>query len=440
MGQWRKAVWRPTVPGAVAHILPRAGPQASDPAQVEFLRFLKTIAVQPLLVKAFTITTALGHGVAANLAGLQAQRSGLMNKRWETVDIPTYVGEVAGLDFVALRDDLSPFDCRNNRLAQLALEQDDLLDEVQDVAQRYGKQRVGVFLGSSTSGILSSEQAFRLRDPATGALPGNHNYRQTHNMFSVADFTRRYTHLLGPAYVVSTACSSSAKVFGIAQRMMACGLIDAALVGGVDTLCLTTLYGFNSLQLVSSQPCMPFSAQRNGISIGEGAAFFVLERAAHTRSGDLVLSGVGESSDAHHMSAPHPEGLGARAAMLAALQAAQLQPQDIGYINLHGTATPSNDAAEDQSVTAVFGTDVPCSSTKGSTGHTLGAAGAVEAAVCALALRHAMAPGGVGTDTRDPRLACNYLLANQDLTMAHTLSNSFGFGGSNCCLLFSKTL
>lgn len=394
--------------------------------------------MQPLLLKTFTSTTALGRGNADTLQALREQRSGLEARTWETVDIPTCLGEVGGLDHVVLRADLQRFDCRNNRLAQLALEQDSFIQSVEAAAQQYGRQRVGVFLGSSTSGILSSEQAYRSRDPVTGALPASHSYRHTHNMFSVADFVRHYADLQGPAYVISTACSSSAKVFGIAQRMIGCGLIDAAVVGGVDSLCLTTAYGFNSLQLVSRRPCTPFGAQRDGISIGEGAAFILLERAHQAAPGDILLSGVGESSDAHHMSAPHPQGLGARLAMQAALDMAGLAPEAVGYINLHGTATPSNDAAEDLGVTAVFGRSTPCSSTKGHTGHTLGAAGGVEAVVCSLALRHGFLPGGVGTQTLDPLLHCNYLLANQEQAIAHALSNSFGFGGSNCSLLFSR--
>jgi 3-oxoacyl-[acyl-carrier-protein] synthase I len=394
--------------------------------------------VQPLLLKTFTTTTALGRGLTDTLRALRAQRSGLQARSWETVDLPTCLGEVEGLDAITLRADMQSFDCRNNRLAQLALEQDGFMQSVQTAAERYGRQRIGVFLGSSTSGILSSEQAYRQRDPVSGALPASHSYQHTHNMFSVADFARHYADLQGPAYVVSTACSSSAKVFGIAQRMISCGLIDAAVVGGVDSLCLTTLYGFNSLQLVSSRPCMPFDAQRDGISIGEGAAFILLERADQAQTDDILLSGVGESSDAHHMSSPHPEGLGARMAMQAALDMAGLQPQAIDYINLHGTATPSNDAAEDMGVTAVFGTSTACSSTKGHTGHTLGAAGAVEAVICALALRHDLVPGGVGTQTVDPRLHCNYVLTNQERALTHALSNSFGFGGSNCSLLLSR--
>lgn len=396
--------------------------------------------MQPLLINAFTVTTAVGCGIADTLSALRSQRTGLQERRWETVDLPTCLGEVEGVDAVSMRADLTGFDCRNNRLAQLALEQDGFVDSVQAVARRYGKKRVGVFLGSSTSGILSSELAYRERDPVSGALPMHHNYRQTHNMFSVADFVRHYVDLQGPANVVSTACSSSAKVFGIAQRMIHCGLIDAAVVGGVDSLCLTTLYGFNSLQLLSSRKCMPFDAGRDGISIGEGAAFILLERADRAQTGDIVLSGVGESSDAHHMSAPHPEGLGARMAMQAALDMAGLPPQAIDYVNLHGTATPSNDAAEDKGVTSLFGSITPCSSTKGHTGHTLGAAGAVEAVICMLALRHGFMPGGVGTMNLDPNLHCNYLLKNREWDLAHALSNSFGFGGSNCSLLFSRSL
>jgi 3-oxoacyl-[acyl-carrier-protein] synthase-1 len=341
---------------------------------------------------------------------------------------------------MTIRADLQEFDCRNNRLAQLALEQDGFMHSVQTAAERYGRKRIGVFLGSSTSGILSSEQAYRQRDPISGALPAKHSYRHTHNMFSVADFVRHYANLQGPAYVVSTACSSSAKVFGIAQRMISCGLIDAAVVGGVDSLCLTTLYGFKSLQLVSSRPCMPFDAQRDGISIGEGAAFILLERADQAQPDDILLSGVGESSDAHHMSAPHPQGLGARLAMQAALDMAGLRPESIDYINLHGTATPANDSAEDLGVTSIFGTTTPCSSTKGHTGHTLGAAGGVEAVICAIALRHGFLPGGVGTRTPDSSLRCNYLLTNRDRAITHALSNSFGFGGSNCSLLFSRNM
>jgi 3-oxoacyl-[acyl-carrier-protein] synthase-1 len=392
----------------------------------------------PLHLAAYTMTSALGRGIGPTLEALRAQRSGVRSARWETMDLDTCLGEVAGLDDMDWPRELAPFDCRNNRLAELGLAQDGFMQAVQAAIHRHGAQRIGVFLGTSTSGIHNSELAYRRRDPAEGSLPAGIDYRRTHNTYSVADFVRTRFGLTGPAAVVSTACSSSAKVFGNAQRMMACGLIDAAIVGGVDSLCLTTFYGFNSLQLVSKQPCRPYDAARDGISIGEAAAFVLLERGEQAPAGAILMSGIGESSDAHHMSAPHPQGLGARLAMQAALDMAGLTPAQIGYINLHGTATPSNDAAEGQAVHDLFGPDTPCSSTKGHTGHTLGAAGGVEAIFCALALQHGLAPGGCGTTTLDPALHLNYLLRNQEAPLKHVLSNSFGFGGSNCSLVLSK--
>lgn len=336
--------------------------------------------------------------------------------------------------------ELRAFDCRNNQLARLALRHDNFEQAVQDVAARVGRRRIGIFLGTSTSGILQTELAYRQRDPATGALPASFIYASTHNPFSVTAFVREYFRLEGPAMTVSSACSSSAKVFASARRMMAAGLIDAAIVGGVDSLCLTTLYGFNSLDLLSRSPCQPFDAARKGISIGEGAAFALLEKSPGSLDAKAVLlRGTGESSDAHHMSAPHPDGLGAIMAMRQALASAGLQPGNIDYINLHGTATPSNDAAESKAVAAVFGPHaLPCSSTKGATGHTLGAAGGIEAVISALALQQGFMPGGVNTDTVDPDLPVSYLLKNRDQPLTHVLSNSFGFGGTNCSLVFGR--
>ncbi|MDQ5878847.1 MAG: 3-oxoacyl-[acyl-carrier-protein] synthase [Pseudomonadota bacterium] len=394
--------------------------------------------MQALHLTAYTLTSALGAGIAPHLDALRSKRSGIVRKLWETLEQPMCIGEVAGVDDLPVRADLQRYDCRNNRLAQLGLEQDGFAEAARAAIARYGANRIGVFMGTSTSGILSSEVAYRHRDPATGRLPADHHYRETHNAYSVADFVRSYLHVEGPATVVSTACSSSAKVFATAQRMIQLGLIDAAVVGGVDSLCLTTLYGFSSLQLVSPNPCKPFDAERDGISAGEGAAFALLERATGPHADAILLTGVGESSDAYHMSSPHPEGLGARSAMAAALATAGLQPQDIDYINLHGTATPSNDSVEDIAVTALFGSTTPCSSTKGYTGHTLGAAGGIEAVICALALREGLIPGGVGTETLDPQLRCNYQFDTQQRPLLHVLSNSFGFGGSNCSLVFSR--
>lgn len=395
--------------------------------------------MKPLVLSHFTATSCIGRGLRETLASLEEQRTGLAPCEFETVELDTYVGEVSGVDDERLPTGFESFTCRNNRLAQLGLEQDGFTAAVEELASRLGRRRVGVFLGTSTSGILETELAYRQRDPGTGALPEGFHYRGTHNSFSVADFARRKLALEGPAVVVSSACSSSAKVFGSARRMMEAGLIDAAVVGGVDSLCLTTLYGFHSLQLVSSLPCRPFDVARDGISIGEAAAFALLERAPESLDADAVmLLGIGESSDAHHMSSPHPEGRGARAAMLQALDTAGLQPADIGYINLHGTGTPSNDNAEACAVAAVLGPEVPGSSTKGATGHTLGAAGAMEAVICALALQHGLLPAGLNTTAVDPTLGVNYLLENRRRRIARVMSNSFGFGGSNCSLILGR--
>ena len=400
--------------------------------------------MNPLWLSHFTATSSIGRGLDRTLDALRQRRAGLAPCAFDTVDLATFIGEVAGVDAVQLPAHLADFDCRNNRLALLGLMQDGFTEAVRAAIATYGAQRIGVFLGTSTSGILQTELAYRRRDPVTGALPADFIYRTTHNTFSVADFTRHYLGLTGPAVVVSSACSSSAKVFSSARRMMAAGLIDAAVVGGVDSLCLTTLYGFNSLGLISDQPCRPFDAQRNGISIGEAAAFALLERTPEhpekNLSADAVLLlGTGESSDAYHMSSPHPEGLGARMAMQDALNMAGLKPAEIDYINLHGTATQSNDAAEGKAVAAVFGPSTPpCSSTKGATGHTLGAAGGVEAVICSLALQHGLLPAGLNTRHLDPTLDLDYVLDNREQPVAHVLSNSFGFGGTNCSLIFGR--
>lgn len=391
-----------------------------------------------LWISHFTATSAIGRGLAPTLSALRERRGGLAPCAFDTVELPAYVGEVAGVDSVRLPQRLEVFDCRNNRLAWLGLTQDGFSDAVSAAARKYGARRVGVFLGTSTSGILQTELAYRRRS-ADGALPDDFHYGSTHNTFSLADFARRALGLEGPAVVVSSACSSSAKVFASAQRMIAAGLIDAALVGGVDTLCLTTLYGFNSLGLISPQACRPFDIARDGISIGEAAAFALLERVPDGLPADeVLLLGMGESSDAHHMSSPHPEGLGARIAMQNALAAAQLTPADIDYINLHGTATPGNDLAESKAVMAVFGASTPCSSTKGATGHTLGAAGGLEAVICALALQNDLLPGGLNTQALDSQLPVHYLLDNRDAPVRRVLSNSFGFGGTNCSLVLGR--
>ncbi|UDM52989.1 beta-ketoacyl-[acyl-carrier-protein] synthase family protein [Cupriavidus sp. MP-37] len=394
--------------------------------------------MSPLLFSHFTATSCLGAGIDATLAALRAQRGGLAPCRFGDVALDTYVGEVAGIDTVTLPAGLTEFDCRNNRLAQLALAQDDFAARVREAAARYGAHRIGVFLGTSTAGVLQTELGYRQRDPATGALPPDFHYGGTHNPYSLPAFLRQHLGLTGPAAAVSSACSSGAKVFSSARRMLEAGWIDAAVVGGVDSLCHTTLYGFNALELLSRQPCRPCDVARNGISIGEGAVFGLLERVTGTVADDaILLAGIGESSDAHHMSTPHPQGLGARMAMAQALASAGIAPAQVGYVNLHGTATRSNDAAEALAMAAVL-PGTPCSSTKGATGHALGAAGALEAVICALALRHGLVPAGINTTQVDPALDVNYQLANRDTPLRYAMSNAFGFGGSNCSLLFAR--
>jgi 3-oxoacyl-[acyl-carrier-protein] synthase-1 len=286
--------------------------------------------------------------------------------------------------------------------------------------------------------MLQGELAYRSREPGSTALPAGLSYRDSFNMYAPAAYVRARLGLQGTTTVVSTACSSSAKVFAAASRAIEAGLCDAAVVGGVETLCFTTLHGFASLELLSRDPCRPCDAQRAGISLGEGAALVLLEK-VDSSGEDLALLGYGESADAHHMSTPHPEGLGAALAMRAALERAGLAAADLGYINLHGTGTRSNDAAEDAAVYSVAGDRVPCSATKGWTGHTLGAAGGIEAVITLLSLRHGYAPGTVNTQSIDPSLRSQILLEGRSLPLEHAMTNSFGFGGSNCSLVFGRT-
>jgi 3-oxoacyl-[acyl-carrier-protein] synthase-1 len=393
--------------------------------------------VQPLAITHFSIVNSMGAGTAEVLDGLRERRSGLTRCDFETVALDTYIGRVRGLEDAPVRADLAAYDCRNNRLAQRGLELDGFAGAVAAARARYGAARLGVFMGTSTSGILETELAFRRRDARTGALPPDYRYTETHNTASVADFVRSYLELAGPAFVVSSACSSTAKVFGNAARMIQAGACDAAVVGGADSLCLTTLHGFHSLELTSRGPCRPFDVERDGISIGEGAGYALLERVdGRTAADTLLFLGIGESSDAYHMSTPHPEGLGAKLAMRGALAQAGLAPADIDYINLHGTATRTNDASEDLAVREIFGPDTPpCSSTKGATGHLLGAAGITEAVISLISVRHGLLPGSPHTRIVDPALKSNYLMTQREGRVRRALSNSFGFGGSNCSLV-----
>lgn len=392
----------------------------------------------PLALTRATLVNALGLGLAATRDALLAGRSGLRPCDFLDARLAAYTGRVDAVEAARLPPRLREFDCRNNRLIALALEQDGFADAVACAVGRHGAARVAVVLGTSTSGILSTELAYRARD-AHGALPPDFDYRATHDNYSLVEFTRRALGLRGPALAISTACSSSAKAFASAARLIAAGACDAAMVGGADSLCLTTLYGFSSLELVSARACRPADAHRDGISIGEGAGLVLLERPGPEPDPEGVyLLGYGESMDAYHMSSPHPEGAGAALAMQQALARAGLEARDIDYVNLHGTATKANDAAEDKAIAAVFGGAVACSSTKGWTGHTLGAAGVTEAVIGALCVRDGFMPRSLNTESVDPGFEAEVLLETRRARVRRVLSNSFGFGGNNCSLILGR--
>jgi len=390
--------------------------------------------MNPLRISNYTLCSAVGAGRAAHVQALRAGTSGLGRVTFDTNNLDCWLGEVRGFD-VPLTGALAEWDCRNNRLAEFALNQDQFLDSVAACRKRLGAARIGVFVGTSTSGVQHTELAYRARDLEKNALPAWFDQRRTQNIYSVAAFTALRLGLAGPSLAISTACSSSAKVFAAARRAIVAGVCDAAVVGGVDSLCLTTLYGFNSLQLISADICRPADSARTGISIGEAGGFALLDPLAES---PLALLGYGETSDAYHMSLPEPGGRGAIESMRAALERANAEPHEVDYINLHGTGTIANDNAESRAVCDVFGSSTPCSSTKGWTGHTLGAAGMAEAAVSLMAIEHGLMPRSLNTRVRDPAIEAGILLENRLAPVQRVLSNSFGFGGSNCSLLFGS--
>ncbi len=339
----------------------------------------------------------------------------------------------------ALPSAFSRFDSRNNRLLAALLAE--IRADIEAAARLYGPDRIAIVLGTSTSGMAEGETALAAYQE-TGRWPGEFDYRQQ-EVGSAASFAARWLATEGPAYVVATACSSGAKTFASARRLIAAGLCDAAVVGGVDTLCRLTSAGFSALESVSAGRCNPFSANRDGITIGEGGAVFLMTR----EPSEIALLGIGETSDAYHISAPDPEGKGALDAMRMALADAGLNSSEIGYVNLHGTATPLNDVMESKAVSALFGETTPCSSTKGMTGHALGAAGAIEAAFLWLTLHPRFNPGRrlpphLWDGVADAALAPIRLATTDDrLPDTHklaVLSNSFGFGGSNCSLVLGR--
>ncbi|MBX8623820.1 MULTISPECIES: beta-ketoacyl-[acyl-carrier-protein] synthase family protein [Pseudomonas] len=349
------------------------------------------------------------------------------------------------LPVAAVHGDLAPIPealadqrSRNNQLLLEAALQ--IRDDIEQAIQTYGRDRIGVVLGTSTSGIDEASRglAHYIRDQQ---FPADYDYRQQ-ELGAPANFLADWLQLSGPTYVISTACTSSARALMSARRLLDLGLCDAVLCGGVDSLCKLTLNGFSALEAVSDERCNPFSANRNGINIGEAAVLFVMSKERGAGPG-IALLGAGASSDAHHISAPEPTGRGALQAMQKALDQAHLQADDISYLNLHGTATQHNDAMESQAVAALFADDVACSSTKPMTGHTLGAAGALEAAFCWLSLSadnpdHALPPH-VWDGQPDPDLPpLKWVTASERLASIaprYLMSNSFAFGGNNVSLI-----
>ena len=382
-----------------------------------------------------TLVTCLGHGRAVHLDAMTTGRSGLAPCDVPDLPFDCFIGRVPGIESLPFPDDVADFNNRANRLAFAALQADGFQDTIEHVRERWGAARCGVVIGTSTSGIEKLESVYRERE--SGApLPASYLMRHHDNHQAIAAFLQEHLRLTGPSYSISTACSSSAKALIDAVQLVEAGFCDAVLAGGVDSLCLTTLNGFEAMQLVSRDPCRPCDAHRSGLSIGEGAAFMIVERSGGS---GVRLGGFGESSDGVSMSTPPKDGAGASAAMRAALERAGLAPDQVGYVNLHGTATSTNDAAECNAVTNVFGSSAPASSFKGAVGHTLGAAGAVEAVMCLIAQDAGLLPGNVGLETLDPAIACDVILQsrhNRDLT--HVMTNAFGFGGTNCVLVLSQ--
>jgi 3-oxoacyl-[acyl-carrier-protein] synthase-1 len=385
------------------------------------------------------IATPIGIGKAEVASALFSGRRGLVARGDLIPGHTVHVGEVAG-SLPSPPPELESLSSRNSRLMLAALAQ--IAEAVEEAARRFGRDRIAVVMGTSTSGIAEGEAAYRaVRQD--GAWPPDFRYTQQENG-ALAEFAARALGITGPAYTVATACSSSGKAFASARRLITAGWADAAVVGGADSLCQTTVCGFAALELISPGLCNPFSRNRDGINVGEAAAAFLLT----PDPAPVQFFGLGESSDAHHLTAPDPDGHGVLMAMTAALADAGLAPSDVSYVNLHGTGTLLNDAAEAKSVHALFGADVPCSSTKGMTGHTLGAAAACEAAFLWLTLNRKY--NSLGTlpphlwdgdvDTSIPALALTDVGARlpEHMPQAPMLSNSFAFGGSNVSLVLGR--
>lgn len=323
---------------------------------------------------------------------------------------------------------------RNNQMAHAAYSQ--IQADVAQAIQTYGAARVGVVIGTSTSGIAETEQALEYR-AQNGKLPDSFAY-PAQEMGATAAYIATVSGCLGPTYGISTACSSGAKALASARGLIRAGVCDAVISGGVDTLCKLTVQGFSALEAVSDSPCNPFSRNRKGINIGEAGALFLVTKEPK----GAELKGVGSSSDAHHISAPDPAAGGAIASMQEALDDAGITAAALDYVNLHGTATTLNDQMEATAMAAVCGPETPCSSTKPVTGHTLGAAGALEAAICWQLLQNPQRlPCQYWDKIPDPALPILNLVKENTpppKSIDYTLSNSFAFGGNNIALLLGK--
>lgn len=376
---------------------------------------------------------AAGGDIGSLRAALLTQTSGLTPNTFS--EVKTWLGSVAAVDDI---NDLGAWQSRNNALALLGLSSPSLTANLNQLVKRYGASRIGVVIGSSTSSIDRTETAYTYLDNQ-GELDARFQQPLVHNPHAPALFASYFAGLDGPSMTINTACSSSAKVFATGARWLAAGIVDAVLVGGVDSLCLSVIHGFDSLQLVSPDPCRPFDQQRDGINLGEAAGFAILQRHGECEAiHGIYLTGYGESSDAYHMSHPHPEGSGAKLCIEAALAMAKRHPHDIDYINLHGTASRANDAIEGKLISALFGQHSRCSSTKGWMGHTLGAAGITEAIIAMDSLHTGLIPGSLNLQTLDRDMALLISPENTLQPCRHVMSNSFGFGGNNCSLVFSK--
>ncbi len=385
---------------------------------------------RPLPITAWSAVNALGRSTDEVLAALDAGRSGLGPSPLPDT-IPTVVGAIPG-ELPPLEGAHAAYDCRLARIGMMAFAE--LAEPLARAVARWGGERVAIVLGTSTGGLEETEQAF-FAWLEGGTIPARYDYERQHNFAAFGDLLGSMSGASGPAYVVSTACSSSGKVASSAARLIESGLADAVLAGGIDSLTRMTLQGFSSLGILSATSCRPFSAERDGINIGEGAALFLIEREGDS---PVHLLGVGESADAYRMSSPEPTGRGARESMERALAQAGMAPEDVDYINAHGTATKLNDSAEAIAIAALFGDRVPVSSTKGYTGHLLGAAGATELVFAIHAVTSGRLPATLGCDPLDPEVAIAVQREAASGRYRRVLSNSFAFGGSNVSVLVGE--